>query len=222
MTTALPITEERLLKLDTCVLSDAMDRLGLNGALGGFQRWGPRRPVAGRVITVSLEIGSASRGGSHLGTTALSTAGPSDVIVVANAGRSEAASWGGLLTLEAQIRKVSAVIVDGALRDADEVDALDVPVLARGSTPQSARGRFHEVATNVPVRIGAVTVGPGALVLADGSGVVFMADDRLEEILEVAEGLQVEEVSIANRLKAGQEGRAVMGRRYETMLEGTE
>ncbi len=210
---------DRLGRLDSCALSDALDRLSLEGSLAGFRRWGPRRRVVGRVITVALELGPGPPGGSHLGTGALSGAGADHVIVVANSGLVEAGSWGGLLTLEAHLRGVAGVIVDGALRDVDEVEVLNVPVFARCATPRTARGRFHEVATDVPVDVEGVRVEPGSWVLADGSGVVFIPREDLLHVLPVAEEIADREARMAAALRDGGPGTEIMDARYERMLE---
>jgi regulator of RNase E activity RraA len=214
---------ERLVRLDTCALSDALDRLSMSGALAGFPRWGPRRPIVGQVITVALEAGPVRSSGSHLGTTALSEAGAEQVIVVANAGQTEASAWGGLLSLEAHLKGVAGVIVDGALRDVDEIEDLNVPVFARCATPRSARGRYREVATNVPVTVGGLRVEPGTWVVADGSGVVFIPRETAAKVLPVAEDIADRESRMASALREGNSGTQIMDSRYEQMLErGTE
>lgn len=209
----------RLRRLDTCAVSDALDRLSLSGALPGFRRWGPPRRTAGRARTVELATGPGPAGGSHLGTRALADAGPDDVVVVANAGRAEAGCWGGLLTLEADLRRVAGIVLDGALRDVDEVDRLDVPVFAKGSTPRTARGRFHEVAGGTEVLVGGLAVSAGTFVLADGSGVVFVPEAEISRVLSLAEEIAGREARMAEELRQGHAGTAVMDSRYERMLE---
>ncbi len=210
---------ERLRRLDACAVSDALDRLGVPGALGGFRRWGPSGVVAGNAVTVRLEPGPAPAGAGHLGTRALELAGPAHVIVVANAGRCDAGSWGGLLTLEAHRRGIAGVVLDGALRDGDEVEGLGVPVFGWAATPRTARGRYHEVATNEPVFIEGIRVDPGDLVVADGSGAVFVPAGLADRVVEIAEGIRREEARLAAALRQGAGGVATMDTRYERMLE---
>lgn len=220
---------ERLRALDSCVVSDALDRLGLEGAVEGFLRWGPGVRVAGRAVTMALEPGAAPEGAcrshgshsasSHLGTRALARAGPDDVIVVANGGLKGGGAWGGLLGLEAHVRRVAGVVVDGMLRDADEVDELSVPVLARGTTPRTARGRFHEASSGEPVEVGGVRVEPADWVLADGSGAVFVGQDHVGAVLDLAEELAAREGRMAAALRRGEPGVRVMDVSYERMLD---
>ena len=47
----------RLLKLDSCAVSDALDKLGLKGSVTGIQRYSTDRRIAGRVVTVTLGAG---------------------------------------------------------------------------------------------------------------------------------------------------------------------
>src|SRR2546423_574091 len=125
----------RLSELDTCIVSDALDKLGLAGATHGLHRAWPCQRIAGRVVTVQLvpydEATVASA--PHLGARAIEAASPGDVIVIANDGRLEMAVWGGLLALGACSRGVAGTIVDGACRDVDENQELGYPVFARAA-----------------------------------------------------------------------------------------
>ncbi|MGH9054344.1 MAG: RraA family protein [Acidimicrobiales bacterium] len=211
---------ERLARLDTCVVSDALDALGLPPAAVGISPLWRCGRVAGRAVTISLApVGEGDPPPArHLGSAAVEAASAGDVIVVDNGGRTEAGGWGGLLALAAHHAGVSAVIVDGACRDVDEIEALGLPVFARAATARTARRRFAEVATNVPVSVGGVPVRPGDLVLADGSGVVIVPEDRAGEVLRHAGRLAVEEAEMADRIRANVPAGEVMGRRYETMV----
>src|SRR4051812_49552382 len=133
---------ERLARLDTCAVSDALDRLGLVGAVAGLRPMWPCPRVAGRVVTVKLKPATGERPSRHLGTAAVEAATPGDVIVVDHGGRAEAAGWGGILSLAAKVKGVGGVIVDGACRDVDESRDVRLPVFARSATPRTARGRI--------------------------------------------------------------------------------
>jgi 4-hydroxy-4-methyl-2-oxoglutarate aldolase len=208
----------RLAALDSCACSDAMDKLGIAGVAHGLRGLTVARPVTGPVITVELgPVGNGSPGGRHLGTAAIEAARPGDVIVVAAGGRVDAAGWGGVLSLAAAIRKVSGVIVDGACRDIDESTALGVPVYALAAVPATARGRQAEVAWNAQVQIADVRVCPGDLVVADGSGVVFLPAGRAEEIIAAAEDCMVMEAAMARRIRAGEPASSVLSATYEQM-----
>jgi 4-hydroxy-4-methyl-2-oxoglutarate aldolase len=208
----------RLAALDTCACSDAMDKLGLSGVASGLHPVTVRRKVAGRVRTVQFAPGPGTGSGRHAGTAAIDAARPGDVIVVAADGRLDAAAWGGLLSLAATVRGVAGVIADGACRDVDEATDLGLPVYARGVTPLTARGRQAEVAWDVPVPVAGVTVRPGDLVIADGSGVVFLPAEHAEAIISAAEQVAAREQALSVRINNGEPSAAVLSAGYERML----
>jgi len=209
----------RLLKLDTCAVSDSIDRLGLSGAVLGIRPMSPPAKIAGRVVTMKLvdRTQENSVTTTHLGTHAIMASDPGDVIVCQH-GRADAAGWGGILSAAAKTRGVAGVIVDGAARDIDEARELDFPVFAREATPMTARGRIVEESYNEPVRIGRIDVAPGDLVLADGSGVAFLAAAKAEEIIKGAEQIAAREALMKEAVLRGDPVTEVMGRDYETML----
>ena len=161
---------------------------------------------------------SSPRPGRHLGTAAIAAARPGDVIVVAAGGRTDAAGWGGILSLAAVTRQVGGVIVDGACRDVDESTELGLPVYARAATPRTARGRQAELAWDVPVLMAGISVDPGDLVIADGSGVVFLPAGRAAEIITAAERIAARETAMAMRIRAGEPSAQVMSADYENLL----
>lgn len=211
---------DRLAALDTCLASDALDRLGLRGTVHGIGRQWACPGVTGRVVTVQLGAFEASAASSapHLGTRAIEAAGAEHVIVVANAGRLEMAGWGGLLSRAARRRGVRGVIVDGACRDVDEAQTLGFALYARAAVPTTARGRAIELATNTPVTIDGVEIAPADLVIADGSGVVFVADRSAAEVLQTAERLAAREAVLAEQIERGIPPTQVLGGSYERMV----
>ena len=208
----------RLRRLDTCAVSDALDRLKMKGVIIGVPRQSGQGRIAGRVITVKLGNGVAAAGPRHLGTTAVELAGPGDIIVVEQHASREAGSWGGLLSLGASVRGVAGVIVDGPVRDIDEARALQFPVFTRTLTAKTARGRIAELGTNVPISFEGFTVRAGDYVIADSSAVVFIAAAEIDRVLDAAEAIVAKEEAMANALRAGEPIGSVMDGNYEHML----
>jgi regulator of RNase E activity RraA len=131
----------------------------------------------------------------------------------------DAASWGGILSQGAKIKGIAGVVADGPVRDVDEARALDFPVFARFATARTARGRIVEAATDGPITVGDVTVNPGDYVLADGSGVVFLAAAAAARVIAAAEDIAAREVAMGRALKEGRRITEVMGADYEHMLK---
>jgi len=209
----------RFVRLDVCLVSDAMDVLGIEGFALGLQRLSTDRRVAGRVVTVQLVPARCTAARQHLGARAIEVAGPADVIVVANDGRSNSAAWGGLLSAAASVKGVGGVVVDGLCRDVDESRELGFPVFGRGCMPLTARGRVVEAATNERVVISGVTVDPGDLVVADGSGVVFVPAARADAVVSTAERIGDKESRMMRAIREGRPITQVLDARYEAMLE---
>ena len=212
----------RLAALDTCAVSDALDKLGLSGAVIGIAALTQPAKVAGRVVTTKLGAPLPGMPKRHLGAGAVMAAKPGDIIVVEHRGRIDVSGWGGLLSRGAVRRGVAAVLVDGACRDIDESRALGLAVFARAAVPVTARGRVVEHSCQEPITFGAVAVKPGDLVIADGSGIVFVDQARAEDILSTAENIHAREQRMAEAIDAGRAIGEVMSADYEDMLKRQE
>jgi 4-hydroxy-4-methyl-2-oxoglutarate aldolase len=193
----------RLAALDTSIVSDALDRLQLRGATIGIRPVWPCPKIVGRVMTVRTAPAGRVTTSHHLAMRAIAAAAPGDVIVIDSGGRTDVSSWGDILSTAAQTRGLVGVVIDGACRDVDGCQAVGFPVYARGVVPVTARGRIVEESYNTPVQCGGVPVYPGDLVIADGSGVVFIPQDRAEEVLRVAEELAAREQAILAAIRQG-------------------
>lgn len=220
---------QRLRRLDVCAVSDALDKLGLPGAVTGLplRSAGPggNSRIAGRAVTMKVGPGQPPAGPpKHLGCTAIEQAGPDNIIVVEQRSGLEAGCWGGLLTLGAKVRGVAGVVADGPLRDVDEAIAYEFPIYSRSLTSRTARGRVVELGTQVPVTLGGevggqVTVHPGDCLLVDRSAVIVIAAADIERVLEAAEMIVAKEAAMAKAILTGTPIGEVMGGNYEHMLE---
>lgn len=210
---------ERLARLDSCAVSDAVDKLGLPGAVTGIARLSTNRRISGRVVTVKM-VRAEGRPAppQHLGTTAIELAQPGEVIVMEQRTGIDAACWGGNLSLGAKLRHIAGVIVDGLARDIDEALEHDFAIFARQATCHTARGRIVEAGTNVPISVGDITVEPGDYVVADASGVVFIAAGDIARVVDEADAIAARERAMVAALRAGTPISQVMGASYETML----
>ena len=210
---------ERLLKLDTCLVSDALDALNLPGAVCGIAPFITGSKIAGRVKTVKLGAPIEGIPKVHLGAGAISSADPGDIIVVEHRGNDDVSGWGGLLSRGAQRAGVAGVIIDGGCRDIDEYRTLNFPVFARAAVPVTARGRVSEHSFNQAITVGGTAVYPDDLVFADGSGVVFIRAGKEDEIIGLAEKLYRKELLMIEAIESGKPITEVLGANYEDMLK---
>jgi regulator of RNase E activity RraA len=169
-------------------------------------------------VKLVAALGRTSK--QHLATAAIEASGPGDVLVIEHRSREDCAGWGGILSRAAKARGIAGTLVEGSVRDVDESRGIGYPVFARAAVPATARGRIVEEGWNLPVDVGGVTVHPGDFVIADGSGVVFVAKSRIEEVLLAAEEIAARERTMAEAVEAGKSVSRVMGGDYEAMLGG--
>jgi len=193
----------RLAALDTCAVSDALDHLGMSGATTGIRPLWACPKIAGRAVTVKVVPAGATKPAAHLGTTAIEAASAGDVIVVDNSGRIDVSSWGDILSNAARTKGLAGVVIDGACRDIDGSREAGFPVFGRAVVPVTARTRVVQESFNTPIRIAGVDVAPGDLLIADGSGVVFIAQARAEEVVSAAERLAAREAAMVAAVRAG-------------------
>jgi 4-hydroxy-4-methyl-2-oxoglutarate aldolase len=210
---------QRLSRLDACAVSDALDRHQLPPAVVGLLPLTVPKKTAGRVVTVQLGPAEGRRSERHLCTAAVESAGPEDVIVIANDGRVDCAGWGGLLSRAAVLREVAGIVIDGACRDVPEAIDADLAVYGRAPVAVTARSRVLELSWGEPVTIAGVTVAAGDLVIADASGVAFVAQVDAEKVVGTAEGLAEREREMDQALKRGVPVSRVMAGTYEALLD---
>jgi 4-hydroxy-4-methyl-2-oxoglutarate aldolase len=210
----------RLQKLATSNLSDALDKLGLSGAVIGIvPQWGKTK-VIGRAITIRMTAAGAIESKTHLGVEAIQASSSGDVIVIDNRGDLQNNCWGEVLSMGALKQGVSGVVVDGAVRDVDACEDFGFPVHARGTVPITARGRIVQEAWNIPIRLGNVALRPGDIVMADVNGVVVIAIEHLDRVLTVAENIFEKETQMVEALRAGRSIMEVDREfNYEQMLQ---
>ncbi|HPF47220.1 MAG: RraA family protein [Alphaproteobacteria bacterium] len=211
---------DRLKKMDSCAVSDAMDSLGLPGEVTGIKNQTTKNKIVGRALTV--ELGSkAPEGGSarHLCSGAIESGKSGNIIVIQQSTGIDAAGWGGVLSNAAQYNGIEGVIVEGPARDIDEAAGLGFSVYARGHTARTARGRVYEQCFNQPITVGDVKVSPGDYVIADGSAVVFIPENRAEEVIKIAERIVAKEKLMTEAVRSGTPVGTVMGSNYENMLD---
>ncbi|WP_242891016.1 RraA family protein [Actinomadura litoris] len=164
----------------SCLVTDARRRVG---AIGGLLPVRPHHKVVGPALTVELAVDDLV---DCMPVLARAQAG--DVIVVACRGSWETAMWGGLMSTLSKKAGVAAGVVDGAIRDVDEIRDLDFPVWYHGTVPRASPTAVHDrtepVRVNVPVVVRGQVISPGDLLVADENGIAVVPPDLAPEVLE--------------------------------------
>lgn len=194
---------KRLEKLATTNIADAMDKVGIRGAVIGIRPMYDCPKITGRAVTIKITAAGAVPSKYHLGVRAIDAASAGDVIIIDNRGDLNNNCWGEILSMGSRMKGISGVIVDGAARDIDACREFGFPVYARGTVPITARGRIMEESFNEVIRVGDVQVSLGDIVMADINGVVVIPIGKLDEVLTAAEGLLEKELAMIGELKKG-------------------
>jgi regulator of RNase E activity RraA len=212
--------QRRLLRLDTGAVSDALDQLKLRGATHGIRPVWQAPRIAGPAVTVKAVAAGLTPPAQHINVHAITEAEPGSVLVIDNSGRTDVACMGDLQSLAAKLGGLSGAVIDGACRDVDAIREVGFPMFARGVVPMTARGRIQQDAWNVMVQIGGAQVRPGDWIIADGSGVVVVPQEHLEEVVSAAEAIVDREEAMAEAVRQGRSILDVMTNfNYERMLE---
>jgi regulator of RNase E activity RraA len=196
---------EKIAALATRTLANALDDLGCHDrVISGIGTVAPGFRLAGPAVTVKEVSGPYGRfdsGDFRVGEM-IDAAGPGDVLVV-DSGASPYSTWGGMASYAAKLKGIAGLVVEGSVRDLEEIVAFAFPVFARQLTPTSGRMRLKVEAINVPVTLGGVEVAPGDIMVADGSGIVCLPGARAAEIVALAEVFARDDASALGDLKAG-------------------
>lgn len=169
---------DRAARYPSSILADVAGRRGaLHGRIAALAPW---MRFAGPAFTVEVRPGD-----NLMIHAALALAKPGDVIVVDGKGDLSSALMGEIMSQQAVALGVAAVVVDGAVRDAQAIRELGLPMFAAGLNPngptKAVAGRL-----NHPISIGGVTVKPGDLVVGDGDGVTVIEREQAASLLPLA------------------------------------
>ncbi|HEX3291255.1 MAG TPA: 4-carboxy-4-hydroxy-2-oxoadipate aldolase/oxaloacetate decarboxylase [Gaiella sp.] len=143
---------------------------------------------------------------------AVAHAAPGDVLVLTSTVPAAVALVGELLATQAQEQGVAGMLVDGAIRDLDELVELGLPIWARYVRAQgAAKGEVGKL--DVPVAVGGTEVRPGDLVVMDGDGALALPAGRVDEVLPAARERVERETAMRQRYREGELSYDVQGLR---------
>jgi regulator of ribonuclease activity A len=148
--------------------ADVVDEHGDQAAVCLIQFRSFGRPVfSGRVATIRCHEDNVlvrSRAGEP---------GDGRVLVVDAGGSLNCALVGSSIAQLALDSGWAGIVLNGCVRDSTALDEVGLGVKALGTNPRASR-KEGAGAVDVPVSFGSVTFGPGALLYADGDGVVVL------------------------------------------------
>lgn len=190
-------------RLPTSILSDVMHRMQAMAA--DIAPVAPNTRMSGQARTVLAMVADSS-----IVHAINSIAEEGDVLVLDAGQYVDRACWGGLATRSAIARGVRGMVMNGAVRDVQEIRELGFPLYCRGAVP-SGPHKGHGGTIDGPVAVGGVSVSPGDIVVGDDDGVTVVPLARAAEVRKAAEALIAKEAEWQEVIASGGTMAAILG-----------
>jgi 4-hydroxy-4-methyl-2-oxoglutarate aldolase len=187
---------DELARLGTATVYEAAGRKGLvdldlHRIVPGSRAAGPARPIL---------CGQADNLMVH---AAIAHANPGDVLVLTMPVPRPVALVGDLLATQAKKRGVAGLLIDGSVRDVEELVELGLPIWARWIRVRGA-GKDVPGTIDEPVIVGGARIAAGDTVVLDADGAAVVAQERVDEVLEAARAREEKERVKRAKLQAGE------------------
>ena len=124
--------------------------------------------------------------GPQLNYKSAEEAQPGDVLVFDAGGETRAGVSGGVTTIRFLVRGGAGLVIDGAMRDVPELEAMPIQTYMRRGHASSVAPIMMSVDYQVPIRIGTVTVIPGDLLVGESTGILVIPAAIAEKIADKA------------------------------------
>ena len=124
--------------------------------------------------------------GPQLNYKSAEEAQPGDILVFDAGGETRAGVSGGVTTVRFLIRGGAGLVIDGAMRDVPELEAMPIQTYMRRGHASSVAPLMMSVDYQVPVRIGSVTVIPGDILVGESTGILVIPAAIAEKVANVA------------------------------------
>ena len=184
---------ELFMQVSTPNITDAMHR---KGVLRGIKPLFDDIKLVGKAVTVQTFEGDWAKP-----VEATDVAKEGDVIVV-YAGSKDVAPWGELASWSCKQKGIAGIVIDGAVRDVDEIRRIKFPVFAKYIVPNAGEPKgFGEL--NTEIKCGGETVKPGDWIIGDDNGVVGVPKARAYEMARRAKEVWKTEERIRAEIKRG-------------------
>lgn len=195
---AAPVAVQRLAPFGVATVHEAMGRAGLTKPV--LRPIYPGARLCGPAVTVLLQPGD-----NWMLHVAAELVQPGDVVVAACTSDSVDGFFGELLATSFRARGAIGLVIDGGVRDVQELTKMQFPVFARAI---NARGTVKATlgSVNVPVVCAGAVVDPGDVVIADDDGVVIVPAASAAQVGEAAAAREDNEAAKRARLAAGELG----------------
>jgi 3-hexulose-6-phosphate synthase/6-phospho-3-hexuloisomerase len=186
-------TFELFMQVSTPNISDAMHR---KGVMHGVKPLFENIKLVGKAVTVQTFEGDWAK---PVEATDVANAGE---VIVVYAGSKDIAPWGELASWSCKQKGIAGFVIDGAVRDVDEIRRIQFPVFAKYIVPNAGEPKgFGEI--NTEITCGGQEVKPGDWIIGDDNGVVVVPKERAYEIARRAMEVWKNEERVREEIKRG-------------------
>ena len=195
---------QRLRNIATPTLANALDDIGFNGVMNNLHPADLGMKIVGKAVTVQEvtgPYGSFSTEEFKVGHM-IDAASPGDVIVVANNG-AQVSTWGGMASYSAKLKGIAGLVVDGGVRDREEIVEFSFPTFSKHMVPTPGKTRIKVLSINEPIICAGVRVRQGDIIVGDGTGVLCLPIEDVEKITEEAEKFTADDKKAMQEMKNG-------------------
>ena len=189
------------------IASDCMNRCYVMS--GRISPLSPGMKICGHARTITGMVGDNSP--AHV---AIGVAKPGEILVIDARGHVETAVWGGIMTRAAIERGIAGVVIDGAIRDAEEIRGLGFATFSAGICPAGPSKGFGGIIDGAIACAGA-PVKSGDIILGDDDGVAVVPLKRQADILEKSLERIKQEIQTTADIKTG----ALPAQQFELNIE---
>lgn len=184
--------KERLLKLSTPLVGDAMWQYGLQGAVDpAIRALVPFSKIVGTAVTLKFQMNNTNQimSSPHYDRAFNACRSVFDAVMCIEMPK-EAVRAGGIFGEGAATAAIAngciGAVVDGDIRDTHELARMNFPVFHRGICLSFISAQVISVGCNEPINIGGITIRPKDIVFADNDGVLIIPRDKVELIIKQA------------------------------------
>ncbi len=191
-------------ELATSTIGNVLDDMKISGVIQNIKPISPGFRLAGGALTVKEVtgvLGTYTNEDFKLGQV-IDAAQDGHVIMIDNGGQ-QVSTWGGIASFAAQKRGVAGLVVDGGVRDLDEIREFNFPVFSRYVVPTSGKGRVKILSMNTVIKMDGIRVRPGDIIVGDGTGIVCIPIEVAEEVLNKAKKMDEQDKQATEEIRRG-------------------
>lgn len=193
----------RLNTLSSTELSDALDALGIEGALLGIKPLTMGTKLMGPAFTIKYQLYDKKPASFKPAGDYIDNVPAGSVIVIDNQGLEDCTVWGDILTQVAVMKEIAGTVVHGAVRDVQLIREQNYPLCCRSIYMRTGRNRVYKSDEQVELTINQISIHPGDIMFADDNGVLVIPVALLDDVIEKATAIRQTENNIVASVRAG-------------------